>query len=128
MNMQTDANMKGLKSYALSFFSKGKKNAFLLWKLLFLLAAFDSIFFQGKLYWQKKQETDTDVLESEKQIASPQTLLQFPLKNMYLKSTNTKLQNWSKHLAFPFPYGQLPGHDFYEMGNYGYKINFQAFS
>lgn len=126
--MQTDANMKGVKSYALSFFSKGKKNAFLLWKLLFLSAAFGSIFFQGRLYWQKKQETDSDILGTEEQIASPQTLLQFPLKSTYLKSTNLKLQNWPKHLAFPFPSGQLSGHEFYEMGNYGHKINFQAFS
>lgn len=128
MDMQTDANMEGMKSYALSFLSKGKKNAFVLWKLFLLSASFDSIFFQGRLYWQKEQETDTEVLESEEQIASPQTFLQSLLKNIYLKSTNLKLQKWPKYLAFPCPYVQLSGHDFYELGNYEQKINFQAFS
>lgn len=127
MNMQTDANMEGVKSYALSFFSKGKKNVFLLWKLFLLSASFDSIFFQGRLYWQKKQETDPEVLESEEPIASPQTFLQFLLKKRYLKSTNLKLQKWPKYLAFPCPYVQSSGHDLCELGNYEQKINFQDF-
>lgn len=114
---RTDANMKGVRNYTTVFLFKGKINTLVLRKLVFLSASFDSILFQGRHYWQKKQKTWTLVFWREKQIASPQPLLQLTLKNIYFKSMNLKWQTWPNNLPFPFLYGHLAGRDFSELVN-----------
>lgn len=69
------------------------------------------------LLTEEAENLDIGVLEREKQIASPQPLLQLTLKNICFKSMILKWRTWPNHLPFPFLYGHLAGRDFSELVN-----------